>query len=909
MNLSTVHLFDRNSPTRFSRHTDAKVLLSSAFAITRLITLKLFGGGQPRETRAEGVLLPQNVHIATCDLGCVSVALDFLKNSPKTKKYRAKFLLSTDGEQIEAENLTTGDVISCEWQELVDNFSFFLPLAGITTVQAIVENPIDIKATARLNRLYLELQRTNPDWATNTSDFNINRFMAQLIFCFFAEDTGIFHKEDVFTDTVENVGKSDDSHDIISTLFQAMATPIESRIGQLASSWAKRFPYVNGGLFSKPVQVPYFSPPARSYLIHAGKLDWKSINPDIFGSMIQAVADPEERGQLGMHYTSIPNILKVLNPLFLDELRKQLTDSWDSPQKLLNLLKRIGRIRVFDPACGSGNFLVVAYKQLRDIEHQIVERRIKLSRKSNLSRTHNRSVISINNFYGIEIKEFACEVARLSLLIAEYQCDVSYLGQQLASEIVLPLNDNQHIFHGNALLMDWTSLCQEPSEDYIQTYICGNPPYKGSQTQTKSQKDNLKQAFCNHKISTRQLDYVAGWFVKAAEYAQTVKSDFAFVSTNSICQGRIVPIFWPVLISLGMKIEFAHTSFKWSNLATRNAGVVVIVVALTRKNRNPRLYSTDHNEKSIVRKVHSINPYLIAAPTTIVKGRSNSISNLSTMFFGNMPLDGGNLLMDMEEYNDLEIDKKTRVEITRKIYGSSEFIRGLQRFCLWIENRNLNSAVAHPEIQKRIEAVRMFRRASVAPSTIEYSKVPHQFTSMHHGKLHTIVIPGVSSENRPYLPVGVVDQRTVVSNLAFGMYDAPIFNLSLIASRLHLIWIATVCGRLGTGYRYSNTIGWNTFPVPKLTDKNKLDLSTSAREILYAREKYFPATIAEIYDPERLDKDFPLVRKAHEANCETLERIYTKTFFKNDTERLEKLFELYDELIRKEKAKEIENGN
>ena len=733
--------------------------------------------------------------------------------------------------------------------------------------------------------------------------------MAQLIFCFFAEDTGIFQKEDVFTDTVENVGTSDDSHDIISTLFQAMATPIESRIGELASSWAKRFPYVNGGLFSKSVQVPYFSRPARSYLIHAGKLDWKSINPDIFGSMIQAVADPEERGQLGMHYTSIPNILKVLNPLFLDELREQLTDSWDSPQKLLNLLKRIGRIRVFDPACGSGNFLVVAYKQLRDIEHQIVERRIKLSGKTDLSRTHNRSVISINNFYGIEIKEFACEVARLSLLIAEYQCDVSYLGQQLASEIVLPLNENQHIFHGNALRIDWTDVCSTTSNSLTETFVCGNPPYKGSNLQKSEQKQDLEIAFGSYDISIRELDYVCGWFVKAAKFAQTERTSFAFVSTNSICSGRIIPIFWPVIFSLGMKISFAYQSFKWTNLAANNAGVVVVIIGLNATPKTIKLFEIHNNDQISKRIVNSINPYLTSAEFNIVEKRQAPLTDIAYMPKGNMPIDNGNLLLNENDFRNSLIDKSIRQKITKRIVGSEELIKGKRRYCFWITVENYNLAKSQPEVLKRIENVRKFRQQSTDKSTRKLSSKPHQFREMNHGKSHTIVIPSVSSERRAYLPVDVIDNQTVVSNLAYGMYDVPIFNLSLIASRLHLIWIATVCGRLGTGYRYSNIIGWNTFPVPFLTDKNKLDLTISAKEILYAREQYFPATIAEIYDPKRLDKEFSLVRKAHKGNCETLEKIYTKTPFKNDTERLEKLFELYDELIRKEKTKKTENGN
>lgn len=792
-------------------------------------------------------------------------------------------------------------MLSCEWQKFGDHFSFFLPLAGISTVQDVVDNPIDIKATSRLNRLYLELLRTNPDWSANTPDRNMNRFMAQLIFCFFAEDTGIFHKEDVFTETVENISQSDNAHEIISTLFEAMATPKEHRTGKLASNWVKRFAYVNGGLFSKSVQVPKLSRPARSYLIHAGKLDWRSINPDIFGSMIQAVADPEERGRLGMHYTSIPNILKVLNPLFLDELREQLTDSWDSSQKLLVLLRRIERIRVFDPACGSGNFLVIAYKQLREIEHRIIERRINLS-KTDVKPMERRSVISVNNFYGIEIKEFACEVARLSLLIAEYQCDVTFLGQQLAAEIVLPLNDNQQICHENALLIDWVSVCPKPDKDNTRTYICGNPPYKGSQTQTQHQKEHLAHAFQNHQISVRQLDYVAGWFVKAAEFSQIVEATVAFVSTNSICQGRIVPILWPVLFSLGLKIEFAHTSFKWSNLAGKNAGVVVIVIALAKALKNPRIYTAGNSGKTTVRQVASINPYLTSTPLSIVQGRSNPISELPSIAFGNMPVDGGHLLLNDVEYRALNLGQENKLLLFRRIIGSAEFIRGLQRYCLWVENDNLPNARTSNVISDRIERVKCYREKSVDKSTIALASRPHQFREMHIGKSHSIVIPSVSSENRAYLPVGLVNSRTVISNAAFAIYDAPVWCLSIIASRIHLIWVEAVCGKLGTGFRYSKTLGWNTFPLPELSELNKRDLTNSAKEILYAREYYFPATIAEIYDPKRLDKEFPLVRNAHQENCETLERIYTDQPFKNDTERLERLFDLYTEMVESENS-------
>ena len=481
-------------------------------------------------------------------------------------------------------------MLSCEWNKLDDQFGFFLPLAGITTVQALKDNPIDIKATARLNRLYVELLRTNPDWDGSNPDLNMNRFMAQLIFCFFAEDTGIFYGDDLFTLTVEEQSSADNAHEVIKTLFEAMATPIDERTGPLTASWVSRFRFVNGGLFTDITRVPTFSRIARSYLLHAGKLDWKSINPDIFGSMTQAIADSEERGQLGLHYTSIPNILKVLNPLFLDDLREKLKDSWDSPQKLLNLRRQLESIRVFDPACGSGNFLVVAYKKLREIENDIIEQRIKLLGESARRRENTRSVISTNNFFGIEIKEFACEIARLSLLIAEYQCDVLYLGQQLAADAVLPLSDNRNIHNGNALHFDWDDVCPALGREKIQIFVCGNPPYKGSNTQTKEQKFDLELAFKPYDISVRELDYVCGWFVKAAEYVKTIESSFAFVSTNSICQGRIVPILWPVLLSLGVKIEFAYTSFKWANLAAKNAGVVVIILGLTSTVPSSRIF-------------------------------------------------------------------------------------------------------------------------------------------------------------------------------------------------------------------------------------------------------------------------------------------------------------------------------
>ena len=416
-------------------------------------TIKRLRSGTSNKSDLDGVLQTNNIHIKVCPEGEVSQTLVALKASPATTKAKAKFLLATDGQTLEAEDLTS-DVapIACEYQDFPDHFGFFLPLAGITTVKQIRESSFDIKATGRLNRLYVQLLSDNPNWGTTDRRHDMNHFMARLIFLFFAEDTDILNGENLFTATVEKMSARDSSntHEVISELFRAMNTPIKDRATAKLPRWADVFPYVNGGLFSGSNDVPHFSKIARSYLLHIGSLDWTRINPDIFGSMIQAVADDEERGALGMHYTSVPNILKVLNPLFLDDLREKLEEAGDNPRKLLNLRNRIAKIRVFDPACGSGNFLVIAYKEMRAIEAEINERRDEADR---------RTEIPITNFRGIELRDFPAEIARLALIIAEYQCDVTYRGQKEALAEFLPLDAMNWITCGNALRLDWLSVC------------------------------------------------------------------------------------------------------------------------------------------------------------------------------------------------------------------------------------------------------------------------------------------------------------------------------------------------------------------------------------------------------------------------------------------------------------------
>ncbi len=869
-------------------------------------TIKRLRSGASNKSDLGGVLQTNNIHIAVCPPGEVTKTLTALKASPATAKAKARFVLATDGADFEAEDLTSGETVACAYQDFPDHFGFFLPLAGITTVKQIRESSFDIRATGRLNRLYVELLKDNSEWGTAERRHDMNQFMARLIFCFFAEDTDIFNRTGLFTSTIEHMSARDSSntHEVIRELFRAMNTRNEDRAAAGLPRWANVFPYVNGGLFSGSMDVPRFSRIARSYLLHIGNLDWTKINPDIFGSMIQAVAEDDERGALGMHYTSVPNILKVLNPLFLDELRTRLDEAGNNPRMLLNLRKRMSKIRVFDPACGSGNFLVIAYKEMRAIEAKINRRR---------GEPERRTEIPLTNFRGIELRDFPAEIARLALIIAEFQCDVLYRGQKEALAGFLPLDAQNWITCGNALRLDWLSICPPTgtgvklqADDLFrtpldqaqidfeneggETYICGNPPYKGSKWQTAEQKEELGRAWIRHQQLAKTTDFVSGWIARYLDYADSVPDAVAsFVTTNSICQGQQASEIWPVAFGRGMEMQFAHAPFKWSNLASHNAGVTVIIIGLGKKSaKAKKIFDND-----LVRECTVIGPYLVPDRSDVVQKVSDPIGQQSRMLFGNMPRDGGNFFLDADEANDLKNDDVGRIYV-KKFVGSEELINGKQRYCLWIEDSEAERAKTNSFISRRAELVAENRRESNAKSTRDFAGSPHRFVQIAgRAEKTVIVVPRVSSENREFLPVDYLTSDCIIGDRNFALYDAPLWNMALIASRLHWIWIATVCVRLRTDFSYSNTLGWNTFPVPTLTEKNKGDLTRCAEDILLAREAHFPATIADLYDPESMPAD---LREAHERNDEVLERIYVGRRFRNDTERLEKLFELYTKM-------------
>lgn len=866
---------------------------------------KLRSGSSNASDVPGGILQRSNIHIATCDPGAVDHTLKALRESSKTAAAKAKFILATDGEDLQAEDLINGESVACTYADFPNHFGAFLALAGITTVKQIRENSFDIRATSKLNKLYVELLKENPDWATAERRPDMNHFMARLIFCFFAEDTDIFRSEGLFTATVDQMSERDSSntHEIIANIFRAMDIKPGDRAKAGISPHADVFPYVNGALFSGSVEVPRFTRMARSYLLHIGGLNWKQINPDIFGSMIQAVADDEERGSLGMHYTSVPNILKVLNPLFLDDLRAQLDEAGDNGRKLLNLRNRMAKIRVFDPACGSGNFLVIAYKQMRAIEADINVRRGESDRKSD---------IPLTNFRGIELRDFPAEIARLALIIAEFQCDVTYRGQKEALAEFLPLDSQNWITCGNALQLDWIDLwgasgspVKVKSDDLFgtpldqseidfeheggETYICGNPPFKGTRKQERQEKEDLERVFSNLTTKWKNVDYVGAWLMKAAMYNEVCRAPFAFVTTNSLCQGQQVPITWKILLDRGFRIRFAHTSFKWANLASNKAGVTVIVTGVDREPGGMRRIFTDE----IVREVANINPYLTDHNISVVPALKRPAATGVPMEYGVYYSKSAGLILDTDEKLKLSRDGVPD-RFFRSFIGSTEFINGKQRYCLWIGDNELDQACAFDDIRSRIDSVRHDRTETDDESVNKLAARPHQFRERKGDDARKIFVPIVSSENREYFPAGLADRSMVPTNKAFYIPDGPLWTLAIISSKIHLAWIDTICGRLRSDFSYSNTLGWNTFPLPKLTEQNKADLTRCAEDILLAREAHFPATIADLYEVKDGESKMPEnLRHAHERNDEVLERIYIGRRFRNDTERLEKLFELY----------------
>ena len=864
---------------------------------------KLRKGATNRSDLPGGVLLSRRFHFAPAggtEQATVDAVLDQLKASPRNKQAKPAILLTTDGTMLAAFHPASGESLHCPLDEMAKHFGFFLPAAGKERYRAVEENPVDVQATGKLAKLYDALIRHNPEWKNPSHTHIMNQFMMRLIFCLFSEDVGIFPKDQFSRLVLDYGGKQGEAlHIVLQAGFEAMNLPKDER--SHLPDWTAPLEYVNGGLFAGDITIPTFDVTAFRYLKDACALDWKDINPDIFGSMIQSVADTGIRAELGMHYTSVPNIRKVIDPLFLDGLRSEVQKDWDKPAALQKLLHKLGHIHIFDPACGSGNFLVIAYRQLRELEMTILQRLATLNGNDTMELF---STIPIANFHGIECADFAAETAKLALFIAEYQANALFAERFGRAIAPLPLREAAHIVCGNALRLDWEAVCPPPGDGEL-VYIIGNPPFLGSTYQNAEQKADMAITFSGSVKNYKGLDYVAAWFFKAARYIQGRQAEAALVSTNSLCQGQAVNALWPDLLGEALEISFAHTSFKWRNNASHNAAVICIIVGLRNRPETKtttilkRLFTGETEHQAT-----NINAYLLDAPDVFVEKASKSLFGLPVMTYGNKPTDNGHLILSPEEKDRLLQQAPQAAPFIRRFMGSKEAINDLERYCLWIDEAELEQAKQIPPIAERIQAVETFRQKSVKEATRLNSATPWRFEFLSAPPTfnHAYLIPRVSSERRPYLPTIRVNSDVISGDRNFVLYDAPEWCFALLVSRMHWVWGGTVCSRLKTDFQYSNTLGWHTFPVPALTEADKEALKQSGRAIMRVRASYFDKSLAELYDPDKMPAD---LWEAHQANDALLEGLYNKGQpFTNDTQRLEHLFRRYAARVAQSRKKQ-----
>lgn len=842
-----------------------------------------------------------------------------MEKALSSKKSKPRILIATDFEELAAKDIQTADTLNISLKDLPAYVDFFLPWNGVEKVDYAKENPADIKAAARFTRLYDELRHINQFSDQTTEEKEFNLFLIRLLFLLFAEDTEIMPKG-IFTNAIKTRSAEDgsDLDNLINKIFASL--DVANRSSQ--EKWLQEFPYVNGKLFTKAHTALVFDRKTRKLIIEAGELlNWNEINPDILGSMIQTVASKEQRSVSGMHYTSVENIMKVIKPLFLDDLTasyqnlvdkinenedKDITDKTRRENRntfireLESLLDRISNIKFLDPACGSGNFLIITYKEIRRLEVKILKslRELRQDRTIDFFET---SKISLNQFYGIELDDFTHEVARLSLWIAEYQMNLEAENEINLKSAFLPLRDAGNITQGNSLRLDWNEILPHQSDDEI--YLIGNPPYIGAKLQNKEQKEDLKHTI-GEKLKYKKMDYIAGWFFKGVEFINSANSKLAFVTTNSIFQGEQVGFVWEPLLDK-MTIDFAYTSFKWGNSAANNAGVTVAIVGLANNtNAKSEKYIFDETLNRV--SANHINPYLTSGEDILVKSANTPLNNLPKMVFGSMPRDGGYLIISTQEERNSIISEYPELSHYIKNYvGSEEFIKDKHRYVFWLNEKTYQEVRDNSIVQKRVEAVKANRLASSASSTQAAAKTPYAFVqkgeydeayatfkASGQDEFLQLVVPAVSSESREYVPLGFVGEDTIVSNRCYVVYNSPIWLLGLLQSKLHMVWLRSIGGKLKTDYSYSSGVVYNTFPVPELSTRRKNMIEEQVFEILDLREE-LGGTLAELYHKETMPES---LREAHKKLDEIVERAYKDTPFNSDEERLSHLLKRYKEM-------------
>lgn len=805
-------------------------------------------------------------------------AIDTAQGDDEISRAKPRFVIVRNRLRLLAIDTRANTTLDIALEDLPTHSAFFMPWAGVEKAQLAQFNYADVKAAEKMARLYDEIaQHTVLDDQNKVRQLNV--FFSRLLFCFFAEDTDVFAANS-FTNALASLTQEDgsDTANFLDDLFQVLDTEPEKR--QATPSHFATFEYVNGRLFTDPVPAPTFTAKARKLVLECGTLDWSEINPDIFGSMIQAVVQPGQRQGLGMHYTSVENILYVIRPLFLDDLEERLERA-ESPAQLDRLLSDIYRVKVFDPACGSGNFLVIAYKELRRLEHRALVRLVDMD--PNRTGLFTLSGIKLDNFYGIEIDDFAHEIAVLSLWLAKHQMNVEFKELFDIEIKLIPLKDTGNILCANAAQVPWSSVC--PGDE--NTYVCGNPPYLGARLLTPSHREDFDAHFGSAKRSN-DLDYISIWFLKGAEYIRATDATLGFVSTNSICQGSHAALLWPDLLDQHVEISFARTSFAWSNNAKGTAGVTCVVIGLSSPTTKPKRLFDDAQE----RRVPHINPYLIASDNdTVVSKTDHPISERPHIDFGNMARDKGHLILNRPERDALIAEYPLAASFVRPFLGAKEFINGLERFCLWIPDSEASAAAQIPPIKTRLQGVETFRAASKNATTKKFAAHPHRFVERRHQEAVALTVPRHSSERRDYVPMGFLPNGTIASDAVLVIYDASPWLFGLLTSRMHMTWLEVVGGRIKTDYRYSNSVVYNTFPFPELTEPDREELAGKATNVLVAREADASLSLADQYDPDKMPTQ---LRNAHIELDTFVDSLYQSRPFTSDTKRMEVLIARYE---------------
>lgn len=832
--------------------------------------------------------------------------LELLKRDVQVLKAAPKIIAVSDGMTLLAYDLREKDTYENRVERVYCDFAFFYPLMDVERVHYVEESPADVKAAEKLAKLHDELRAYN-EFRSDSDLHDLNIFISRLLFCFFAEDTGIF-ENNLFTGSIQRYTKPDGS-DLTQYLDESFNVMDLSLRPSHIPSIVKQFPYVNGGLFSHHIQIPRMGAKARKIIIECGELDWKDINPDIFGSMIQAVVNPEERANQGMHYTSVPNIMKVINPLFLDELRKsynELNEFYEQKRQLrdigaLNyrqfydeckavkrkceaLLRRMSKMKFFDPACGSGNFLIITYKSLRFLEMDILGLERKCTPEGEILFVDN-TVISLSQFYGIELLDFPHEVAMLSLWLAEHQMNTKLNENFGINTKALPLKNITQIVCGNACRIDWNEVCPHTAEEEV--FVFGNPPYLGGKLQSKIQKED-QILVLGHLPSYKNLDYISIWFYKASRYLST-NCQSAFVSTNSIVQGEQVGMLWPYLYANNVDISFVYKPFKWENNAKYNAGVTCVIVGLMPIGLKKEKFIYDGTN---AKKVSNITPYLVEGSNIIVHSANESISGLPLMEYGNMPLEGGFLKLSQIEKDLIIGEYPQSAKFIKPLIGGEEFLNSIPRYCLWIDDEDKDEAISIPPIKERIDGVYNFRVSGgdVARSLVSRS---HQFRYRKLANQNEIIVACTSSERREYMACGFYDASYITMNSVEVIYDGDSWVFGVTSSKLHMLWTKAIGGYLGTSIRYSTQLCYNTFPFPKISAEKKAEIEAAAEEVLVTREFYPDKTLADLYDPDKMPQD---LREAHEKLDDIVESCYPGYPFASDEARLECLFKMYEKM-------------